>query len=520
MSLDDALKLVTVRGQFMQAMSPGRMLALELGEAAAVTALTDSGCSLAAVISARHCVAAGTPEAIAELQQQLEARGVACQLLRTTHAFHSASMDPMLDAWRTTLRTVTLCAPQLPYVSNVSGAYITAQEATDVEYWVAHLRQTVRFAAGIDTLLSEPGKRVLLEVGPGRVLSGLVRKHAQASEHTVVSALRHAQDAQNDVQALHKAIGQLWQVGVAIDWSAYHAHEHCRRVPLPSYPFERQRYWIERGGAGVAAAAVATRAQRPSEALYAPTWKQLAAVHGGVDASGPLWLVFGDNHGVGAALRERLDAQGAETIMVNVGRGYSRAATHDFVIDAKVEADYTRLLRDLAIAPDRPLHAVLLWSMDATAGFDSLLYLARNLATVCTSSAATIDAVTDQALCVTGTESMDASAALAVGLCKVIPQELPQCRSYHIDVLRTSDVAALATQLAAEITATQTAATSRLARSSPVGRYLRTLRSARRHATHQVGRSLSHHRRSRAYRTRVGRASHHAGCQRGELDRA
>lgn len=454
MSLEDALKLVVARGQFMQAMAPGRMLALELNEEAARAALAGSGCDMAAVNSARHCVATGSPEAIAGLQEQLEARGVACQPLRTAHAFHSALMDPMLDAWRAELSSVTLHPPQLPYVSNVSGTYITDEEATSVEYWAMHLRQTVRFAAGIDTLLSAPGKRVLLEVGPGRVLSGLVRKHAQASEHTIVPALRHAHDTQNDTQALSKAVGQLWQAGVAIDWDAYHAEERCRRVPLPAYPFERQRYWIERGGA-IATASVTSRAQQPRDALYAPAWKQLAPLHGETDASGPLWLVFGDVHGIGTALRERLAAQGAETVMVTAGNAYRGSAGQDFVIDAAVEVDYVRLLRDLAVAPGRPMRAVLLWSMDAEIGFDSLLYLARNLATSCPSSATIIDVVTDQALCVTATESVDPSAALAVGLCKVIPQELAQCRSYHIDLHRSVNSALLAKHLAAEITAAQ-----------------------------------------------------------------
>ncbi|MGN6320312.1 MAG: condensation domain-containing protein, partial [Dyella sp.] len=211
LSLEDALKLVVARGRLMQGMAPGRMLAMELGEAQAHDVLEGSGCSLAAVNSARHCVAAGTPEAIDALQGRLAQQGVACRVLHTSHAFHSVLMDPMLEEWRAVVKTVRLGAPQLAYVSNVTGGYVRAEDATDVEYWVSHLRQGVRFADGLETVLGEGGRRVLLELGPGRVLSGLARHHARAREHVIVAALRHGQDASGDAQVLQQALGQVWQ---------------------------------------------------------------------------------------------------------------------------------------------------------------------------------------------------------------------------------------------------------------------------------------------------------------------
>ncbi|MGN6323546.1 MAG: SDR family NAD(P)-dependent oxidoreductase, partial [Dyella sp.] len=253
-------------------------------------------------------------------------------------------------------------------------------------------------------------------------------------------------------QVLQQALGQVWQAGMAIDWPAYHAHERCRRIPLPTYPFERQRHWIERIGVGELPI---TAAQPSGDGLYAPVWKQLAPLSEERDAAGSLWLVLCDAQGIGASLRERLMKQDADTIIITAGEGYRRIDAEHYVIDAAAEADYARVLHELAVPASRSIRVVHLWSFDAPSNFDSLLYLARSLAAACADSPATIDLVTDSALSITGEEPIDASMALGTGLCKVIPQELPQCRCYHIDVQRSAGNARLAVQLGMEITATE-----------------------------------------------------------------
>ena len=154
-------------------------------------------------------------------------------------------MDPIVGAFMRQVQRITLKPPQIPYLSNVTGTWITAAEATDPGYWAAHLRQTVRFAEGVYELLKEPD-RILLEVGPGQTLSTLAKQFpGGTAEQVVLASLHKPRDQQGDVPFLLNTLGQLWLAGVSIAWPGFYAHERRLRVPLPTYPFERQRYWIE-----------------------------------------------------------------------------------------------------------------------------------------------------------------------------------------------------------------------------------------------------------------------------------
>jgi acyl transferase domain-containing protein len=190
-------------------------------------------------------VFSGPIERVAALQQQLENDGVGCQRLHTSRAFHSAMMEPILETFIEYLKSVELSPPRIPYLSNLTGTWITAAEATEYSYWAKHLRRTVRFAEGVQKLLSEPD-RALLEVGPGRTLSGLASDFSGKTDNQqVIASMRGPKAKDSDLSAWLEAAGQLWLAGVDIDWKAFYANESRRRVPLPTYPFERKRFWIE-----------------------------------------------------------------------------------------------------------------------------------------------------------------------------------------------------------------------------------------------------------------------------------
>jgi len=174
-SLEDALALVTTRGQLMQQLPSGSMLAVPLPETE-VQSLLGRTLSLAAINGPSSCVVSGSKDAVEALQNQLASQGVDCRRLHTSHAFHSQMMEPILEPFTERVKQVSLKPPQIPYLSNVTGTWITAQEATAPSYWARHLRQTVRFAEGLQELLKEPAQ-ILLEVGPGWTLSKLTRRH-------------------------------------------------------------------------------------------------------------------------------------------------------------------------------------------------------------------------------------------------------------------------------------------------------------------------------------------------------
>ncbi|MEG4999075.1 type I polyketide synthase [Microcoleus sp. B4-D4] len=247
LSLEDALSLVAARGKLMQQLPSGSMLAVPLPEQQ-VQPFLGNKLDLAVINGASMSVVSGTTDAVDELEQKLLEKGVECRRLHTSHAFHSQMMEPILEPFTEMVKKVKLNAPKIPYISNVTGNWITATEATNPNYYAQHLRQTVRFADGLQQLLKDPNQ-ILLEVGPGRTLNTLAKQHPnKASGQIVLSSLRHPQDQNSDVAFLLTTLGKLWLGGVQIDWSKFYADEQRYRLPLPTYPFERQRYWIEAPG--------------------------------------------------------------------------------------------------------------------------------------------------------------------------------------------------------------------------------------------------------------------------------
>lgn len=242
-SLEAALAIVAKRGQLMQGLPSGQMLAIPLPEDNVIPLLGDD-LALAVVNGPSTCVVSGKAEAIEALQQQLASQDVSSRLLHTSHGFHSPMMDPILNAFTEHVQQFHIQPPKIPYISNVTGDWITDDLATDPNYWASHLRQTVRFGDGLQVMLQDPA-HIFLEVGPGRTLSTLVKRHpAKRPEQLILTSLRHPKESQSDINFILNSMGRLWLAGIQIDWNTFYAHEQRYRLPLPTYPFERQRYWL------------------------------------------------------------------------------------------------------------------------------------------------------------------------------------------------------------------------------------------------------------------------------------
>jgi phthiocerol/phenolphthiocerol synthesis type-I polyketide synthase E len=264
--LGDALALVAERGRLMQSLPEGSMLAVPFAEEEARLVAGVGGLSLASVNGPRSCVISGSAQSIETLERRLNADGVACRRLQTSHAFHSSMTEPILEEFARRVERLGPRAPSIPYVSNVTGDWVRTEDATDSRYWSRHLRETVRFGDGLSRLLEEPG-RVFVEVGPGQTLYSLLQRHpSRRSEHVALASLPASHADDDEQAAMLKALGRCWQAGVAVDWEGFRGGERCRRLQLPTYPFERQRCWVgSEAGPSIPAAgeAGAAREEQP-----------------------------------------------------------------------------------------------------------------------------------------------------------------------------------------------------------------------------------------------------------------
>lgn len=246
LSLEDALALVAARGRLMQALPPGVMVAVRASESDVLALLDDPTLSIASVNAPMACVVSGPAVAVERLTPRLVDQGLGWRLLATSHAFHSPMMDPLERPFTRLVRGVARQPPRIPFVSNVTGRWITPDEVADERYWFRHLRGTVRFADGLETLF-QTAPLVLLEVGPGHTLSNMARQHpTRRAHHAVVSsdAVDDGPEGPRRIPVLD-ALGQLWAAGVSPRWRDVHGGSARRRVSLPTYPFEEQRCWID-----------------------------------------------------------------------------------------------------------------------------------------------------------------------------------------------------------------------------------------------------------------------------------
>jgi amino acid adenylation domain-containing protein/non-ribosomal peptide synthase protein (TIGR01720 family) len=261
-SLEDALLLVARRAQMIEELPAGAMLAVPLA-AARLRDRLGADLAVAAINGPEVSVVAGTPAAVAELEGRLAAEGVSCRPLRTRHAFHCGLMEPVAERFTRLVAGVARRAPSIPCLSNVTGTWLRPSEATDPGYWARHLLGTVRFADNLAELWNEPG-RILLEVGPGQSLASLALQHpasagsAGAAGPLAIPSLPAAYERQDDQAALLGALGRLWLAGIRVDWRRFYAGERRLHAALPTYPFERRRYWLDELGEEGAPAPEAT----------------------------------------------------------------------------------------------------------------------------------------------------------------------------------------------------------------------------------------------------------------------
>jgi acyl transferase domain-containing protein/acyl carrier protein len=454
-SLEDALALVAARGQLMQKLLGGTMLSVPLSEQE-LKPLLGRGLSLAAVNAPALCVASGTTEAVEALEAELKKRGVETRRLHTSHAFHSEMMDPILEAFTARVRAVKLSPPKLPYISNVTGTWVEAAQATDPRYWTEHLRKAVRFSEGVQALRAEPG-RVFLEVGPGQALGMLVRQGEDKSaekpvRQPVLATMGRPKDKQ-ELRALLQAVGGLWQAGVQIDWPKLHPGEKRRRVVLPTYPFQRERHWVEPRldrEAPKASAGPARKKPDVADWFYVPAWKQSALPAAPEPAKrGGRWLVFVDPVGLGERLAARLESEGAEVVRVAPGEAFSVKGERRYALSPGQGEQYRALLGELRAQGRFPEQVVHLWGVgheepgrgageafeaQQTLGFYSVLALAQALVEHAADAAVRVNVVTNGVRDVLGDEPLFPGKATVLGPCKVIPQEHPKLRCRNIDL--------------------------------------------------------------------------------------
>ncbi len=444
-SLEDALLLIANRGKLMQQQPPGAMISVALSMED-VQPFLSSEIALAANNAPQLSVLSGSIQAIDDLQKQLETQGITSKRLQTSHAFHSPMMDLAQTEFLKIVKQVSLNPPRIPLMSNLTGTWLTDEQATDSNYWAKHLRQTVLFSSGISELIQDKN-RLFLEVGPGRTLTTLVKQQLNSSELLVLSSIRHPQQNQSDIAFLLTTLGKLWLTGVKINWSKFYSSEKRHRLPLPTYPFERQKYWVEPSSEPLKPS---SKKRDLADWFYIPTWERMLLPElmdlKRLSQLNKSWLIFLDSFGMGTEIAQTLMNAGQDVITVSIGETFDEVGYRMFEINPQQKQDYQALMEDLNLREFHPDYIVHFWGIedakyssnlklasDQNYSFYSLLFLTQSLAKKPEHSTQ-LFAVTNPLYTVMGSEEVHPEKATILGLCLGIGQEYPQLSCRHIDI--------------------------------------------------------------------------------------
>ncbi|HEY7170340.1 MAG TPA: SDR family NAD(P)-dependent oxidoreductase [Vicinamibacterales bacterium] len=439
-TLEEAIALIAARGRLMQALPRDGAMAAVLADASRVARVVAQvpGVSIAAVNGPSNTVVSGTKVGVDTVVERMKRDGVESQPLTVSHAFHSALMDPMLDAFERAAEGVSFHEPRVALLSNLTGRIAGAGELTSAAYWRRHVREAVQFAPAMSAL-HDQGYRTFLEVGPTPILLGMGRRVVPDAGTAWLPSLRKGRD---DWSQLLETCGALYARGVDLDFEAFDRPYRRRRVALPTYPFERERHWL---------AVLDRRVDTPTHAradidnlLYELTWREQPLAPERSVESGD-WLIFADRGGVGRALASRLEALGCRSTIIEAA---TTAAARARACDAGSPEDFARVVRECA-ASGRPLAGIVhLWNLDLTDadavgddldaaalhGCGSALHLVQALAREASAMKPRVWFVTQGAQVVERENAVQILQAPIWGLSRTVAIEHPDLRCGRIDL--------------------------------------------------------------------------------------
>ncbi|MCG8670701.1 MAG: SDR family NAD(P)-dependent oxidoreductase, partial [Pseudomonadales bacterium] len=456
-SLKDALGLVALRGQLFEKVEAGGMLSVQLPEQE-LRAKLPSALDIAAVNAPELSVVSGPIGELESFQQQLEADEVDCQRVRINIAAHSRMLESILEEFRSYLKSITLNQPEIRIVSNYTGDWLCPIKASTADYWVDHLRNTVRFGEGVAKLLTD-NQFILLEVGPGRTLSSLARmSDASSIDHHSLQSMRTHSDERDDLSFMLESFGRLWALNLNVDWKEYYGEEFRHRVPLPTYPFEHKKYWLEPGDS-VAGSSDGNRHDDFHRWGYQPVWEPTATSKAPISANESVVLVGSNEFAM--TLSEQLSQLQVNVTLVSSSNEYSHSGSAA-ELDFTSEDQWSQLLSDLKAQQGAlPKHIVFAESLQVgsdydaaiASGFAPLLMLSKALAAEEVQEGDSINllALTAKSLALHSDMDCNPLGVLIDGPLSVLPSEAPFVVTKHVDIESSEASAKLATLVAKEI---------------------------------------------------------------------
>lgn len=459
-TLEDAIKIVCVRGNAIATCVKGEMLAIPLSQEEILPFCTEE-MSIAAINAPQLCVVSGTSTAIQNFKTALAPilleKSLSIHRLKSNYPFHSPLLRPAISSFRTVLESINRKEPNIPYLSNLTGSWITKEDVQRDEYWIEHMLKTVQFSACSQKLLENPNA-IFLEMGPGNTLLSLLQRHSDCSLKTLrLLPSATSKDKEESVRQIAETLGKLWGYGCEINWRQYYRREKRKRIPLPTYPFQRERYWFDE--------MISTQnmesesysiSSNPDISFYAPTWIRDPEIMSLVPFytlpnKKCCWIIFDNCSSLSQQTIHDLTSLNEDIITIKSGEKFENYSSDYFIINPTTEEHYFSLIEEITKKSIKENDYIILhfWSVDQDQsptqenvlnnkilyqGFYSGIFIVKAFHRLDFQPNIFCMMVTTQVHSVLGTESINPLKSSVLGLCRVLPLEYPNFKMSHIDV--------------------------------------------------------------------------------------
>ncbi|QQS35340.1 MAG: aminotransferase class III-fold pyridoxal phosphate-dependent enzyme [Ignavibacteriales bacterium] len=456
-SLEDSLKLIASRARLVNSLPQSSMLAVNLPEKEILPLLSEN-LSISLINLPNLCVVAGAEDEIKILEEELKSKKVLFRYIQNAHAFHSKSLNPILKDFEKEFKNIKANKPVIPFTSNLTGDWVTEDEIRKPGYWSKHANSTARFSDALEKAW-EIKNSILLEIGPGNTLSVLAMQHPQrmkAENPVTITTLRASYDSQSDNGFLLSCLGKLWLKGVSIDWENIYkvGEKHCR-IPLPTYPFQRENYWVD--DLYTIKENISFNKPAPSKRkefndwFSVPEWVESNDSNNEdkIAADDALWILFMDESGFAESLKNEIQNRSQNIVLVEKGEVYHKKTGSSFTINPHKNEDYSKLFSELSGLKFSKINILHCWCISEyksglmnpdddqinDIGFYSLVYIAQSLTKYHFSQRINIGVYSTNTHKVVSTDEIYPANALITGPVGVFPKEFSNISSFNLDFI-------------------------------------------------------------------------------------
>ncbi|RXJ94834.1 hypothetical protein CRV00_05745 [Malaciobacter molluscorum] len=450
-SLKQALSLVVFRGKLIQSCEPGAMLVVN-EDTQRLKEILPPKLSLAVVNAPQLNMVSGAVEDIEKFEKELKDSNIGYNKLKANRAGHSTTLDPILDDFEAFIDNMDLQRPKIPFISNVTGDWISDEDATSANYWRRHLRQTVQFHKGLSLLINQ-SNTVFVEIGAGRGLATIAKRHKDASRSlSAYASMKSANKKTNDNNNLYELLGFLWLEQYEINWQTLTPPDNCKLLNLPTYAFDRKSYWLHRSlNTNKADSSTLEKSEDISTWFYTPSWIKLEANYqNNLNHVAKNYIIFNPQNRLLDKVINHLEIDN-NVICINYADKYQKIDEQNYLINVNNMVDYDKLFKDLTQTFDESLyiiHAWMLEKMDSSfdnidnfcnsntqvLGYLSIAALMRTLSKYSLITKTRLAILSNQLYDIVGEEELSFDKATLLGPCKVIPYEFPQLDFIHLDI--------------------------------------------------------------------------------------